>query len=166
MSMKRTICLVVLVAFACTVATALWAQEGQKPKADQPAVKEREKPKAEGVREGEPKVLRVPESAGRMDKAVTFTDEQKGRIIELNKARDEAVKALNVKFQADVLALMSLDQKAKWEAAVKEGEKPKEGVRREGDKPKAEGERREGDKPKAEGERREGDKPKAEGERK
>ena len=149
--MKRTLCLVVLVAFACTVATALWAQEGQKPKTDQPVVKEREKPK-EGARD-EPKVLRVPEAAARMDKVVTFTDEQKGRINELNKAREEAVKALNAKFQTDVLALMNLDQKAKWDAAVKEGDKPKEGARKEGDKPK-EGERREGDKPKAEGERK------------
>ena len=141
--MKRVICSVVLAAFAGVMATALLAQ-------DRP--REGDRPRVEGNREGvrEVAVPRVPEAAARMDKVVVFTDEQKAKIVELNKAREAAIKELNAKFQADVVALMTPEQKTKWEAASKEGE------RREGDRPR-EG-ARDGDRPR-EGPR-DGDRPK------
>ncbi len=46
-----------------------------------------------------------------------------------------------------------------------QGDRPREGARREGDQPRKEGARREGDRPRAEGERREGDRPRPEGDR-
>ena len=67
----------------------------------------------------------------KMDKIVTFTDEQKTSIAEINKRREAALKELNDKFVKDALALMTEEQRAAWEQASKENPK-KDGAAKNG----------------------------------
>jgi hypothetical protein len=69
----------------------------------------------------------------RMDKVIGgFSDDQKAKVIDLNKVREEALKKINDKFTADAAALLTDDQKAKWAEANKEGKKGDKGVAKEG----------------------------------
>jgi hypothetical protein len=45
--------------------------------------------------------------------------------VELYKAREAAVREVEADFRAKVVELMTPEQKAKWDAASKEGERPR-----------------------------------------
>jgi hypothetical protein len=65
----------------------------------------------------------------KMDKIIGgFSDDQKAKVIDLNKAREEALKKINDKFTADAVALLADEQKAKWKEATKEVKKGDKGA--------------------------------------
>lgn len=133
------------------------AKEGDKPKLEK---RDGDKPRIkDGPREGGPKMgprdgMRPPGEGmfanviARIERIVgKLTDDQKTKIEALDKERQEAMKAINEKFNKGVTGLLTEEQAEKFKAAPKPGEgKPKaEGTE---DKPKVRedgGPRREGE---------------------
>ena len=108
---------------------------GEKAVGDK-VVKEGDTPKGDGVKKEGDKGPKLGEIANKMNKVVKFSDEQKQQIAELNKPREAAIKEANDKFMKATLDLMTDEQKAAWEQAVKEAPKKEfkgDGVNKEGD---------------------------------
>ncbi len=142
--MKRLALLLGLAACAALVGSRLLAQELPKPPGEGDIPKEVKK---EGqVKKEQPPTVKLPEIVARMDKVVGLTEVQKAQIIELNKAREAAIKAANDKFRAEVDLLLTPEQKAKWDEAAKEPVKKPDVNKNLGDKPI--GDKPLGDKPK------------------
>ena len=127
--MKRlalSLSLLVCVAF---VGSLVLAGDAPKGEGDKPALKDGQKVKPEGRKDGEAKKegAKLGDIGSKMDKVVGgFSDAQKTQIVELNKKREAAIKEANDKFLADAQAVMTDEQKAQWQEAAKEGAK-KEG---------------------------------------
>ena len=127
--MKRVAMWMSLLVSFVFVGSLLFADDAPKGEGDKPVVKDGQKVKAEGVKEGAVKKdgPRLGDIGGKMDKVVGgFSDDQKTEVVKLNKAREEALKEANDKFVKAALDLMTDEQKAKWQEANKEGAK-KEG---------------------------------------
>jgi hypothetical protein len=121
-----------LVACIAFVGSMLLADENPAAGTEK-AAKNGRKVAPDGLKNAAKKDARLGDLGTKMDKAVGgFSDDQKPKIADLNKAREAELKKINDKFQADVVALMTEEQKTKWEEALKETKKADKGAAKAG----------------------------------